>query len=77
MAQEGTRGSALGGFVLAALLSLVGGLTLGNAPYLFFGYGLSAFAVFAVALTCRPGCRIGFVDGLLGGVRIDLKPQSQ
>ena len=76
MAQEGTRGSALGGFVLAALLSLVGGLTLGNAPYLFFGYGLSAFAVFAVALTCRPGCRIGFVVGLVAGVGIDLIAQS-
>ncbi len=64
------------GFVLAALLAFVGGVTLGNAPYLFFGYGLSAFAVFAVALTCRPGSRIGFVAGLVAGVAVALVAQS-
>ena len=76
VAEEGTRSSALVGFVLAALVSFVGALTLGNAPYLFFGYGLSAFAVFAVALTCRPGSRIGFVVGLVIGIAVDLNAQS-
>lgn len=76
MAEEGTRSSALVGFALAALLSFVGALTLGNAPYLFFGYGLSAFAVFAIALTCQPGSRIGFVVGLVLGVAVDLNSQS-
>lgn len=55
MTEEGTRSGAALGFVFAAVLAFVGALTFGNAPYLFFGYGLSAFAVFAVALTCRPG----------------------
>ncbi len=76
MAEEGTRGSALVGLVSAALLSFVGALTFGNAPYLFFGYGISAFAVFAVALTCQPGSRIGFVVGLGVGIAVDLIAQS-
>lgn len=76
MTEEGTRGSALLGFTLAALLSFLGALTLGNAPYLFFGYGLSAFAVFGIALTCRPGSRIGFVVGLALGIAFDLNAQS-
>ena len=76
MAEEGARRSAFVGFLLAALLSFVGALTFGNAPYLFFGYGLSAFAVFAVALTCRPGSRLGFVVGLVLGIGADLNAQS-
>ncbi len=76
MAREGTRGEALGGFALAALISFAGAATLGNAPYLFFGYGLSAFALFTVALTCRPGSRIGFVVGLVAGIAVDLTAQS-
>ncbi len=73
---EASRGSAATGALLAALLSFVGAITLGNAPYLFFGYGLSAFAVFAVGLTCRPGSRVGFVVGLVLGIGVDLTSQS-
>ncbi len=76
MHEEGPRGGRAVGFALAALVSFVGALTLGNAPYLFFGYGLSMFAVFAVALTCSPGSRIGFVVGLVLGVALDLTAQS-
>ena len=76
MTEEGKRGGATVGLVTAALLAFVGALTLANAPYLFFGYGLSAFAVFAVALTCRPGSRLGFVIGLVLGVAVDLNAQS-
>lgn len=76
MHQEGNHGSRAVGLILAALLSFLGAITLGNAPYLFFGYGLSTFAVFAVALTCRPGSRIGFVVGLVLGVAVDLSSQS-
>jgi hypothetical protein len=74
--EAGKRSSALAGFAAAALLAFVGALTFGNAPYLFFGYGLSAFAVFAVALTCRPGSRLGFVVGLVIGIAVDLNAQS-
>ncbi len=76
MNEEGPRRGRAVGFVLAALLSFVGALALANAPYLFFGYGLSMFAVFAIALTCSPGSRIGFVVGLLLGVAVDLAAQS-
>ena len=48
MTGEGTRREAVTGFILAAGLSFLGGLTLGNAPTVFFGYGLSVFAVFAI-----------------------------
>ena len=74
--EEGPRSGAGVGLLTAALLSFVGALTLANAPYLFFGYGLSAFAVFAIALACRPGSRIGFVVGLVLGVAVDLNAQS-
>ena len=76
MTQEVPRESPAVGLVLAALLSLVGALALANAPYLFFGYGLSAFAVFAVGLTRRPGSRVGFVVGLVLGIALDLNAQS-
>ncbi len=76
MTSEGARARPVVGLVTAALLTFVGALTLGNAPYLFFGYGLSAFAVFAVALTCRPGSRVGFVVGLILGIAVDLNAQS-
>lgn len=76
MREEGNHGSPAVGFGLAALLSFVGAITLGNAPYLFFGYGLSSFALFAIALTCRPGSRIGYVVGLVLGVAVDLNAQS-
>lgn len=76
MPGEADHGSAAVGLASAALLSFLGAITLGNAPYLFFGYGLSAFAVFAVALTCRPGSQIGFVLGLVVGVAVDLVAQS-
>ena len=76
MTGEGPRGGVVVGLVTAGLLAFVGALTLANAPTLFFGYGLSAFAVFAVALTCRPGSRIGFVVGLVLGVAVDLNAQS-
>ena len=74
--EEGPRSGAGVGLLTAALLSFVGALTLANAPYLFFGYGLSAFAVFAIALACRPGSRIGFVVGLVVGVAVYLTAQS-
>jgi len=74
--EEGSRSGAAVGAAVAALLAFVGAVTLGNAPYLFFGYGLSAFAVFAVGLTCRPGSRIGFVLGLVLGVAVALAAQS-
>ncbi len=73
---EGRSRGALPGFALAASLSFLGGLTFGNAPTVFFGYGLSAFAMFAVALTCRPGSRVGFVVGLVLGVAVALNAQS-
>ncbi len=76
MREEGNHGSPATGVLLGALLSFVGAVTLGNAPYLFLGYGLSAFAVFTIALTCRPGSRIGFVIGLVLGVALDLSSQS-
>ncbi len=76
MTEEGPRTGPAVGFVLAALLAFVGGITLGNAPYLFFGYGLSAFAIFAVGLTCQPGSRIGFVVGLVLGAAVALIAQS-
>ncbi len=76
MSLEGPPRTPIVGFVLAALLAFVGALTLANAPYLFFGYGLSAFAVFAVGLTCRPGSRIGFVVGIVLGIAVDLNAQS-
>ncbi len=76
MSEEAHRGGAAVGFVLATVLAFLGAITLANAPTLFFGYGLSAFAVFAVGLTCRPGSRIGFAVGLLAGVAMDLTAQS-
>lgn len=76
MSEEASRGSAAVGAALAALLSFVGAITLGNAPYLFFGYGLSAFAVLALGLTCRPGTRLGFVVGFVLGIAVDLNAQS-
>ncbi len=76
MNEEGQHRGAAVGLVLAALLSFVGAVTLANAPYLFLGYGLSAFAVFAVGLTCQPGSRIGFVVGFVLGVAVDLAAQS-
>ncbi len=76
MRAEGNPDTPAKGLVLAGILSFLGAITLGNAPYLFLGYGLSAFAVFAVALTCRPGSRIGFVLGLVVGVAVDLVSQS-
>lgn len=75
MTEEGPRSWATA-LAFAAVLSFVGALTFGNAPYLFFGYGLSAFALFAVGLTCRPGSRIGFVLGLALGIAVDLNGQS-
>lgn len=74
--QEGPRRNVAVGLVFAGLLSFVGALTLGNAPYPFFGYGLSAFAIFAIGLTCRPGSRMGFAVGLVLGVGVDLTAQS-
>ena len=76
MSGVATGRSAAVGLALAAGLSFLGAITLANAPYLFFGYGLSAFAVFAVGLTCRPGSRIGFVVGFVVGVAADANAQS-
>lgn len=73
---EASRGTPAKGFASAALLALLGALTFGNAPYLFFGYGLSMFAVFAVALTCRPGSRMGLVLGFAVGAALDLVSQT-
>ncbi len=76
MSEEGPRSGWAFGLVSAALLAFVGGVTLGNAPYLFFGYGLSAFALFVVALTCQPGSRLGYVVGLVLGIAVALTSQS-
>ncbi len=40
--------------VVAAALTFVSSLTVGNAPYLFFGYGLSAFGMLVTGLTLPP-----------------------
>lgn len=41
-------------YLLAGALTFVTSLTIGNDPYLFFGYGISAFGMLATGLTLAP-----------------------
>ena len=77
MAASARRGRIAARLVLGALLAFLGAITIGNAPYVFLGYGLSAFAVFALGLTFPPEEAVaGFVIGAVAGAVVDLQAGS-
>lgn len=72
-----SRGRIAVRLVLGALLAFLGAITVGNAPYPFLGYGLSAFAMFALGLTLPPKEAVAaFVVGAVAGVIVDLQAAS-
>ncbi len=77
MEARGNRGPTALRLFLGALLAFIGSLTFGNAPYPFFGYGLSAFALFAIGLTYPPRqALLSFVTGTVVGTAVILQAQS-
>ena len=77
MADRGSPRRIAARLVLGALLAFLGAITVGNAPYPFLGYGLSAFAVFTLGLTYPPKEAVAaFVIGTVAGAAVDLRSAS-
>lgn len=68
---------ALVGAVLGGLLTFLGTLTVGNAPYPVLGYGFLSLPLFLLPYGLpRREAAVSFVAGLVLGVAVDLRAES-